>query len=269
MRQEAATQFDEQLEFAADIAMEAGRQTLALFRSSSLGVERKSDGSPVTIADRQAEQLLRERISDRYPDDAILGEEFAEKSGTSGYRWVLDPIDGTKSFVSGVPLYTTLVAMLEGDQPKLGVIYSPGTDEIVYAQVGGGCWYRLHGSTPLPAHVSTVANLADAVFVTSEVRTFTTERPVDARKIYDKLQDACWLTRTWGDAYGYLLVATGRVDIAVDPAMNLWDAAALQTIIEEAGGTFTDWQGNPTVHSADSMAANPQLADKVLQILQG
>lgn len=252
---------------AVDFARQAGQQTLELYRAAECGLEWKSDGSPVTQADRQAEQLLRDLIGQQYSDDAILGEEFPEKPGTSGHQWVLDPIDGTKSFVTGVPLYTTLVAVLKDDQPEIGVIYAPAAGEMVFAERGRGCWHVIDDSQPRPACVSQVDKLADSVFLTTSVRAFTTSRQEDARPVYDQLQSACRLSRTWGDAFGYLLVATGRAEVMIDPAMNLWDAAALQPVIEEAGGRFIDWQGQATVHSGESIATNSKVADEVLKIV--
>jgi len=254
--------------FAVEVARLAGEQTLERFRKTDLDVEHKSDGSPVTAADRAAETLLRDRISKQFPADAIIGEEFGEVPGTSGYRWTLDPIDGTKSFISGVPLYTTLVAVLHDDQPLIGVVFAPAAGEMVYAARGQGCWHVVGEAEPRRAQVSAVNNLADAVFLTTSVRSFSTERTIDARPAYDRLQDACRIGRTWGDAFGYLLVATGRAEIMVDPALSLWDAAALQPVIEEAGGRFFDWQGRATVHSEEGIATNAALAGPVLDLIQ-
>ncbi|NOY43499.1 MAG: histidinol-phosphatase [Planctomycetes bacterium] len=263
-----SSQLQSRLDFAVKIARLAGEQTLELFRTTDLEIIRKSDGSPVTAADRGAEQLLRDQIGQQFPEDAILGEEFGETTGTSGYRWVLDPIDGTKAFIAGVPLYTTLVAVMLDDEPKIGVIFAPAAREIVYAACELGCWHVIGDGTPQPARVSQVDNLAEAVVVTSSVKSFTTERGVDARPVFDQLQTKCRVTRTWGDAFGYLLVATGRAEVAIDPAMSLWDTAALLPVIEEAGGKFFDWQGRATVHNGESVATNPQLADRVLAIIQ-
>jgi fructose-1,6-bisphosphatase/inositol monophosphatase family enzyme len=164
----------ERLELAVAIAQEAGQLTLRYFRRDDLQVERKADKSPVTIADRGAEELLRKRISERFSQDAIVGEEFGASDGKSGYTWALDPIDGTKSFVHGVPLYTTLVAVLRDDKPCVGVIHAPAAAEIVYAQTGGGCWYiGENGAQPRPARVSKVARLSESLLLTTEVRTFT------------------------------------------------------------------------------------------------
>ena len=260
----------DRLELARTVAREAGRLTLDYFRKADLVIERKGDDSPVTAADRAAEGLLRERIEAAFPDDAILGEELGERAGTSPFRWVLDPIDGTKSFITGVPLYTTLVGLLErtpeGERSVLGVIYAPAIDELVYAAKGGGAWHEVGGAPAIAAVVSSVDKLSEAVFLTSEVASFTSDRSPDALDVYLKLQNAARLSRTWGDAYGYLLVATGRADVMVDPALCLWDAVALQPILEEAGGTFTDWQGRATVHESEGIGCNRLLLDEVLAI---
>ena len=263
-----STQLDARLEFAVELARQAGELTLGYFRSANLESERKGDGSPVTAADREAEALLRRLIGQRFPNDAILGEEFGESGGNSGFRWILDPIDGTKAFITGVPLYTNLIAVLQDGSPKIGVINAPAAGEMVYAQAGKGCWHALGDESPRPAHVSQISDISEATCVTSSVKSFTTEREIDARHVWDQLQAACRITRTWGDAYGYLLVATGRAEIAIDPAMSLWDSASLPTIIEEAGGKFFDWQGKPSIHSCESIATTPALAPLVLTIVQ-
>jgi len=257
----------ERLELAVAIAKEAGDLTLRYFRRDDLQVERKSDNSPVTIADRGAEELLRKRISERFPDDAIVGEEFGITAGTSGYQWALDPIDGTKSFVHGVPLYTTLVAVLRDDKPCVGVIHAPAAAETVYAQTGGGCWYVSgRDSQPRRAHVSRVARLSEALLLTTEIRTFTDGRERDAMHVFLSLERSARLTRTWGDGFGYLMVATGRAEAMIDPELDIWDLAALMPVIEEAGGTFCDWQGRATVHSRDAIATNGLVNEEVLAI---
>ena len=190
----------------------------------------------MTAADRDAEMLLRQRIGELFPDDAVLGEEFGELPGSSGYRWILDPIDGTKSFIAGVPLFGTMVAVEVDGSAIIGAVYLPGLDEGIYAARGRGAWHFSGDGKPTRAQVSQTADLSDAIFVTSEVRTFDLRA---SRSAYERLEAACFVTRTWGDCYGYLLVATGRADVMVDPVMNVWDAAAVQPILEEAGGTFT------------------------------
>jgi histidinol phosphatase-like enzyme (inositol monophosphatase family) len=258
----------ERLRLACDAARAAGNLTLEFFQSAQLYVEQKADRSPVTEADRQAEQIVRQQIVRRFPDDAILGEEHGEMPGRSGYRWVVDPIDGTKSFIHGVPLYTTLIGVLNGEQPLIGVVHAPALTETVWAVRGGGAWYARGTESPRPARVSSVDRLADSLVVTTEVRSFTRYRPADAVPAFLRLQATAGLTRTWGDGYGYLLVATGRAEVMVDPALNLWDAAPVAPVVEEAGGTFTDWKGHSTVHGGEAVATNGRVAREVLEILR-
>ncbi len=258
-----ASDLIERLQLAKSIAIEAGRHTLKYFQQSNFQVERKSDDSPVTVADREAEQLLRKRIEESLPDDAILGEEFGEKAGESGYRWILDPIDGTKSFISGVPLYGTLVGVEKEKSPLLGVIYIPGLDECIWAAKGEGAWYTNGDAPPVAAKVTSRDKLSDCVFVTSEYDGFVQREAV---QVFERLQEATYITRMWGDCYGYLLVATGRVDVMIDPIMNVWDAAALLPILEEAGGRYTDWQGVPTIYGEEGIATNPALLEEVVAI---
>ena len=256
------TEIADRLQLAIDAGTEAGKSTLEHF-CKGVSVERKADNSPVTIADQNAERLLRKRIAEAFPNDSILGEEFGESDGDSGFRWILDPIDGTKSFISGVPLYGTMVGVERDDQPCIGFVYIPALDEGVYAQRGGGAWRFTSKDKTTPAHVSDTSSLADGLFLTSEVGTFA-ER--DAADAFTLLQNSSYITRTWGDCYGYLLVATGRAAAMVDPIMSVWDAAALQPIMEEAGGTFTDWQGNPTIHGGEGVGTNGDVLDEVLAV---
>ena len=243
-----------------DIAIAAGRSTLEHFRRRDLSVDRKGDDSPVTIADRNAEQIARRMIAGRFADDSIHGEEFDDAEGSSEYRWVIDPIDGTKSFICGVPLYSTLVAIERGDQVVGGVIFIPALDEIVVAVRGGGAWTRVGDADWTRAEVSTTDDLSTATFVCSQVDSFA-ER--GSGQGYRDLEAACRITRSWGDGYGYLLVATGRADVMVDPVCNPWDVAAVAPVVEEAGGRFTDWKGNATVRGGDGIGSNSRLHDAV------
>lgn len=246
-----------------ELSVAAGRLTLNHFQQRGLEVEKKEDQSPVTVADKEAEQWLRKQISQRFPNDTILGEEFGETSGTSGFRWILDPIDGTKSFISGVPLFGTMIGVEADGVAEMGAVYVPGLDEGIYAARGKGCWHFQGESAPTQAQTSSKDSLADAIFVTSEVRTFDRR---EARDAYFEMQEACYITRTWGDCYGYLLVATGRADVMIDPMMSIWDAAALQPIMEEAGGTFTDWKGIATIEAGEGIGTNGPLLNEVLAI---
>jgi len=250
------------LAFAREIAREAGEITLRYFQQPDLNVERKSDSSPVTIADKSAEQHLRARIAAAFPHDAILGEEFDDVAGTSGYRWILDPIDGTKSFISGVPLYSTLIGVEHGGRSLIGLIRVPALDESVFAMIGGGAWHQKGNAEPTPARVSQ-RPLNAGLFITSQVDSFAKR---GAEKAYRALEQVAYIARSWGDGYGYLLVATGRAELMVDPIMNIWDAAAIQPVLEEAGGTFTDWSGRPTIHSGEGIATNGVDLESVLTI---
>ncbi|HBO44853.1 MAG TPA: histidinol-phosphatase [Planctomycetaceae bacterium] len=253
------------LELAVEIAREAGLLTLEYFNQDNYRVERKADDSPVTIADRRAEELLRNRIADVFPADAILGEELDDRAGTSGYRWIVDPIDGTKSFIHGVPIYATLVAIEHQGKSMAGVIRIPALNEAVFAAVGHGAWHVVGDALPRRARVSECSRLAEGLFLTSEVKTFDEAGRRDA---YDRLQSAARLSRTWGDAYGYLLVATGRAELMADAIMEPWDAGPLPPILTEAGGTFTDWQGQTTIYSRQGVATNGRVLDETLALLR-
>jgi histidinol phosphatase-like enzyme (inositol monophosphatase family) len=245
-------ELNELLEFAVDLARGAGDITLEYFRKKP-ETSKKSDGSYVTIADRQAESYLRKRIAERFPDDGILGEEEGESQGTSRRRWILDPIDGTFAFVHGVPLYGVLIAVeIEGEM-TVGVVNIPVLAEIVSAAKGLGCF--LNGE---PAHVSNTAELKDALLLSTSFRFGRAA----------ELQEKAKVSRTWGDCYGYVLVATGRADVMLDPVMNLWDCAPLLPIMEEAGGTFTDWAGVRTADGGNSIATNGLLFDEVMEIVR-
>jgi histidinol phosphatase-like enzyme (inositol monophosphatase family) len=254
------------LQLAVEAALEAGRITLEHFRRDDLQVDRKGDDSPVTVADRQAEEHLRRRIAEAFPEDAILGEELPDRPGSNSFRWILDPIDGTKSFIHGVPLYGTLVGVEHAGEPVLGLIRIPALDECVYAATGQGAWYVAGGAPPRPATVSDCPTLCDGLFLTSEIPNFS---QIGRRDAYEKLEAAARLSRTWGDCYGYLMVATGRAEVMVDPVAAVWDLAALLPVIEEAGGTFSDWQGRPTVHSGQGVATNGRIHDEVLALIGG
>lgn len=249
-----------------EIARAAGHHTLKYFRSDALVVDAKTDDSPVTIADREAEQLVRQLVAERFPDDTLQGEEFAEQTGTSRYRWVVDPIDGTKSFVCGVPLYSTLLALECDGKPLGGAIFIPALDEIIVAATGQGSWLRSDDQSPwVRTAVSSKTDISQAVFVTSQVDTYA-ER--DAADAYERVERAAWITRSWGDGYGYLLVATGRADIMIDPICNAWDVGAILPVVTEAGGEFTDWKGVGTIRGGDGVGTNGKLHAEVLKLLQ-
>jgi histidinol phosphatase-like enzyme (inositol monophosphatase family) len=246
------------LQFALDAAWQAGRITLGYFQTG-VRADRKADNTPVTIADRQAEQKIRELITKYWPDHGIHGEEYGKAAANSPYTWVIDPIDGTKSFVSGVPLYSTLLALMDGDKALLGIIHLPALNETVYAVRGEGCFW-----SGRRAHVSSIDKLENAVALCSEMESLEKYGRLPA---WQHIVNNTYVQRTWGDGYGYALVATGRAEIMADPALAPWDAGPLQVVIEEAGGTFTDWQGHPTIHSGEGIATNGRLLDQVLALV--
>jgi len=248
------------LEIASGLAEEAGRITLKYFQGR-FDVDTKSDASFVTTADREAEAFVRAAIESRFPEDGIVGEEFGELRPQARRRWIIDPIDGTFAFVHGVPFYGVLIGVEEDGEPLLGVIHVPPLGETTAAGRGEGCYWRGRR-----AQVSRTAGLKDALVSTTEMN--LTGDPTRADALGRVLQ-AAGPARTWGDCYGYVLVATGRADVMIDPAMHVWDCAALLPVIEEAGGRFTDWRGQRTIRGGDSVATNGLLHEGVLALLRG
>ena len=242
----------------AELARLTGDIALGHYRSH-LVVDTKADGSPVTIADRAAETAAREWVRRYFPDDGVLGEEFGEERPDARRRWIIDPIDGTKSFVRGTPLWGSLVALCEGEQVLAGAAYFPAIGELIAAAPGAGCWWN--GSR---CSVSSVAVVREATVLTTDER--FRERPA-FRAGWERVANAAAVSRTWGDCFGYLLVATGRAEGMLDPVMSPWDAAALQPIIEEAGGCFTDWSGLATAFGGSTVATNLALADSIRALL--
>jgi histidinol phosphatase-like enzyme (inositol monophosphatase family) len=266
-----STQPLDRYELAKQIAVSAGKLTLNWFQTDQFEVEKKADRSPLTVADREAETHLREEIRKHFPDDTIVGEEFGTTEGTSGYRWILDPIDGTKSFISGVPLYGTMVAVdheiAKTDQREcsIGSVYIPGLDEGLHAMKGQGAWHFRGRQSPVPASVSSNKSINNAVLATSEVETFDEE---GLSHVWDALAKKVYFCRTWGDVYGYMLLATGRIDVMVDAVLNIWDAAAVMPIVQEAGGTFTDWNGNEAIDTGNAIASNGAFHDRLIELLK-
>ncbi len=261
----------DRLELANRIAKSAGQVTLKYFQTDEFSVDYKGDGSPLTVADREAETHLRAEIETHFPDDAIQGEEFPTKHGTSGFGWILDPIDGTKSFISGVPLYGTMIAVekinADANQPReaiIGSVYFPGLDEGMYAARGHGAFSFKSDSDPVPAKVSDRSEMSKSVLLTTSVSDFELRQ---ANTAFAELANQFYFSRTWGDVYGYYLVAIGRAEAMVDPELNVWDAAAVQPIIEEAGGRFSDWNGDPKIDTGDAVGSNGKFHDQILQIL--
>lgn len=246
------------LDAAQELARRTGAVALRHFRSA-LTVEAKLDGSPVTIADRSAEEAARHWIMQRFPADGILGEEYGAHQPAAKRRWLLDPIDGTKTFVRGVPLWGTLVAVCEGEKVLAGAAFYPAVDEIVAAGEGLGCWWN--GTR---AQVSSVTSIGAATVLTTDERF---GRDGERLAGWQRLGTAAALSRSWGDCYGYLLVATGRAEVMVDGTAAAWDAAPFLPIITEAGGVFTDWQGLATAFGGSMVATNAYVAAEARALL--
>ena len=247
------------LDFAVELARGAGAITLRYFRKK-FDPEHKADGSFVTVADRESERFIRREIESNFPADAIIGEEEGAREGTSGRRWIIDPIDGTFSFVKGVPFYGVLIGLEIGDESVVGVMNFPALDEIVYAARGLGCFWN--GEI---ARTSPTASLEESLVLATDFGSCATYGFGEAA---DELQRRARARRTWGDCYGYALVATGRAEVMIDPVLNVWDCAPLPPILEEAGGTFTDWHGQKTIRGGNGIATNGVLLEDVLSIIR-
>ncbi len=242
------------LEAVQELAKLTGEVALRHYRTA-LTVETKSDGSPVTAADREAETAAREWLARRFPDDGITGEELGETAGKSGRRWLLDPIDGTKSFVRGVPMWGSLIAVLEDDRVLAGAASYPAVGERLAAAPGDGCFWN-----DRRAQVSETSSLAGATVLITDERDFPAASQRDG---WRTLTGEAGVARGWGDCFGYLLVATGRAEVMVDPSVNAWDVACFQPIIEEAGGVFTDLKGGKSSFKGSVIATNGALAKSV------
>jgi histidinol-phosphatase len=289
-----ADSLDALLSAVADVARVAGDVAVSYFdqaRRSALAIEVKADGSPVTAADRAAESTAREWIERRFPADGIVGEELGVVRPAATRRWFVDPIDGTKSFVRGVPLWGTLIAVAEGEAVLAGAIYCAAAGELVAAATGRGAWWNgVRCSVSQEARLEHATVLATEAVAPSDAPGAIRHRPTSGRssgstrtrtsaaraaaptvsarlEAWRQLAERAGVARTWGDAYGYLLVATGRAEVMVDAVMHPWDTAALAPVVTEAGGAFTDWDGAPTALGGSSVATNAALAEQVRGIL--
>lgn len=259
------------LTFAIDVAIQGGLSTLAHFQAGR-EIELKSDDSPVTVADREAERAMRAAIARAYPGEAILGEEEGS-SGEGDSRWVLDPIDGTKSFVSGVPLYATLVAWESEREPVIGVCFLPALGELIYAERGSGALWVPFGRLPEkpsaeavakiaePAKVGEAAEIAGAIVSSGSM---TSMARADRLKGFQILEGKAMAARTWSDAYGHALVATGRIAAMIDPIVARWDVSAMAVIVREAGGRFTDFRGLDEL-AEEAISSNGLVHEEVLE----
>lgn len=253
------------LDFAVDAALQAGELTLKHFGSDT-GYEMKADNTPVTAADRGAEELLRRRIEAAFPTHGIVGEELGEKEGTEPARWILDPIDGTFSFICRVPLYSVLVGFEWEGEILAGVIHVPALRETAHAAMGLGCTWRTPTGERRPARVSSVAKLSNARLLHAGPKLL---HKYGRWPAFERLRDEVYADRGWCDAYAHLLVATGRAEIMLDPILALWDTAALLPVVTEAGGTFTDWSGTTTHTAPEAIATNHHLFPQVMAAIRG
>ena len=253
------------LALALELAAEADALTTARFRASDLVVESKPDLTPVSDADKAVEELIRDRLAAARPDDAFWGEETGTSGGTSGRRWVLDPIDGTKNFVRGMPVWATLLALLDGDDPVLGVVSAPALGTRWWAARGDGAWASDRGGAPRALRVSRVARLEDASLSYASVSGWAEQGRGDALVA---LTRRVWRSRAYGDFWSYMLVAEGAVDLAAEPELSVWDMAALAPIVTEAGGRFTNLDGVDGVLGGNAAASNGLLHDALLNALR-
>ena len=248
------------LNFAKQLAYRAGRITLSYY-NKGIHYDRKKDESPVTAADRATEQFIRGEIEKAYPSHAIVGEEYGEKAGAKNpFRWIVDPIDGTKSFMKGVPFYSVLIALEIEGVSRVGVVCFPALNEILYAADGLGAWWN--GKR---ARVSEVKNLKEAVFTYTSWSGFRTKKRLD---VFDNMHKECFYGRGWSDAYGYHMVATGRAEIMLDPSIKIWDVAPMPPIFREAGGWFGSWSGKEGHTHGEGIAVNGALKSKVLKLMR-
>jgi len=250
------------VKLALQLADEADALTMERFGALDLRIETKPDLTPVTDADRGAEEALRATLSAHRPDDALLGEEFGGTAVFAGRQWVLDPIDGTKNFVRGVPVWATLIALLVDGVPRVGAVSAPALGRRWWAGAGAGAFTSFGGKTRRIS-VSGVDELGAASLSFSDLTTGWD----DGRSKFLDLNDAVWRVRGYGDFWSYCLVAEGAVDIAAEPEVKLWDLAALDILVREAGGRFTSVEGSPGPHGGSAVATNGLLHDRVLASL--
>ena len=245
-------------EVALEVAERAARRALGYFEAA-VTVEWKHDQSPVTVADRETEQELRTALQDRFPGDGFLGEEYGDTPGTSGFRWVIDPIDGTRSFVRGIPLWATLVGLEYKDEQIAGVVVAPALSQTWHALRGDGA-YR-NGKR---IRVSDVSELSESLVFYSSLSWFVRAGRQEA---FLEVVRRTQRQRGFGDFYGFVLVAQGSGEVMVEHGVHSWDVAAIKPLVEEAGGRFSAWDGTATIHRPDVLASNGRLHDEVLHIL--
>jgi histidinol-phosphatase len=255
--------YADDLALAHMLADTADSISVARFRALDLHVSAKPDLTPVSDADTAVEKALRATLARTRPRDAVLGEEFGATAAAAGpgrRRWVIDPIDGTKNFVRGVPVWATLIALMDEDEPVVGLVSAPALSRRWWAASGLGAYAGRHQSAATQIHVSGVSQLADASFSYADLVSWEEAGKLDAML---EIMRRSWRNRAYGDFYGYMLVAEGAVDVMVEPELSLWDLAALVPIVTEAGGTFTDLAGRPGPGGGSAIATNGKLHDEI------
>jgi histidinol-phosphatase len=260
----AAAEHD--LALAHELADRADAITVERFRASDLAVETKPDLTPVSEADRAVEQAVREQLAAARPDDSVLGEEFGAREARGSRRWVVDPIDGTKSYVRGVPVWATLLALEQDGELVLGLASAPALGRRWWALRGSGAFLREGAAPPRPLHVSAVSALEDAQLCVAD---FDPWRETGQLEGLLDLSSRCWRTRGYGDFWQHMLVAEGAVDIAVDPGVSQWDLAAPLVIVQEAGGRLTDLGGRTRADGGDGVSSNGRVHAAALELLAG
>ncbi len=256
----------EDVALALRLADQADTLTMERFGALDLHIDTKPDLTPVTDADHSVERALRDTLSQQRPDDPVLGEEFGGTTTFAGRQWVIDPIDGTKNFVRGVPVWATLIALLHDGVPVVGVVSAPALQRRWWAGAGEGAFASFAGGPPRRLSVSSVADLESASLSFSSLSGWAAR---GLRERFIDLTDSVWRVRAYGDFLSYCLVAEGAVDIAAEPEVSLWDLAALDILVREAGGSFTDMAGAPGPHGGSAVATNSLLHDAVLRRING
>ena len=253
--------YADDLALALELAETADAITMQRFESADLRVDSKPDMTPVSDADLAVEKALREKLATARPADAIIGEEFGGEAEFAGRQWVIDPIDGTKNFVRNVPVWATLIALLEDGKPVVGVVSAPALSRRWWAASGSGAWRAFQNQSPRRLEVSAVNKLADSSIALSSL---TGWRDRGLRDNIIALTDDAWRLRGYGDFFSYCLVAEGAVDVAAEPEVSVWDLAPLAVLVDEAGGTFTSLAGEAGPHGGDAVATNGALHEEVL-----
>lgn len=263
MTADAAPRYDDDLRLAHVIADQVDATTMSRFKAQDLHIESKPDATPVTDADRSAEEIVRAQLARTRPRDSVLGEEFGA-TGHGSRQWVIDPIDGTKNFVRGVPVWATLIALLDGEDPVVGVVSAPALGRRWWAGKGSGAWTGRSLSTATRIAVSAVSRIEDASLSYSDIAEWSA---AGLAQEFLEFQDRCWRTRGYGDFWSYMLVAEGAVDIAAEPELQIYDMAALVPIVVEAGGRFTSLTGEAGPFGGTALATNGHLHDQTLAAL--